>query len=223
MSLLTVAITTVLSLIILFVLTKIMGNKQISQLTMFDYITGITIGSIAAEMATELENPERPVLAMIIYGLAAVIISFCSTKSNRMRGFFNGKPIILLQNGKIDRAKMRKARLDINELLTMARLAGYFDLTRVQTAVFEQNGNVSFLPKAEYRPSTPDDFKLPVAAEEILFNVIVDGNIMSHELALASKDEQWLNTKLRENHLSAKEIMLATLDKNGTLRFIPKK
>lgn len=220
MELLTVSITTLSSLIILFVLTKIMGNKQISQLTMFDYITGITIGSIAAEMATELENPERPVLAMVIYGLAAVLISFCSTKSNRLRGFFNGKPIIILQNGKIDRAKMRKARLDINELITMARLAGYFDLTRVQTAVFEQNGNVSFLLKAEYRPSTPEDFKLPVAAEEIPFNVIVDGNIMPHELALASKDEHWLNTKLRENHLSAKDIMLATLDKNGTLNFI---
>lgn len=223
MDLLTVTLTTVLSLIILFVLTKIMGNKQISQLTMFDYITGITIGSIAAEMATELETPERPVLAMVIYGLAAVVISFCSSKSNRLRGFFNGKPIILMQNGKIDRAKMRKARLDINELLTMARLAGYFDLSRVQTAVFEQNGNVSFLPKAQYRPSTPDDFKIPVSSEEILYNVIVDGNIMPHELALAAKDEHWLNEQLKTHHIAAKDIMLATLDHNGALQFILKR
>lgn len=224
MELLSVVGTALLSLIILFILTKIMGNKQISQLTMFDYIIGITIGSIAAELATELENSERPVAAMIIYGLAAVAISFCSTKSNRLRGFFNGKPKILLKNGVIDRKMMRKARLDINEFLTMARLAGFFDLSQVQTAVFEQNGNVSFLPKAEYRPATPDDMKLPVDGEDLLLNVIVDGHVMRDELRLAGKDETWLRRQLaRENFSSEREVFLATVDKNGKLTCFPMK
>lgn len=223
MKILTVILTTLLSLVILFVLTKIMGNKQISQLTMFDYITGITIGSVAAELATELENPEQPAVAMIIYGLAAVCISFCSTKSNRLRGFFNGEPIILLQNGVINRAKMRKARLDINEFLTMARLAGYFDLSQVQTAVFEQNGNVSFLPKADNRPACPADMKLPVKDEEVLLNVIIDGCIMKSELKHSSKDEKWLTDRLHEQNLTVKETMLASVDKNGKLICFPMK
>lgn len=222
MELLTVLGTALLSLVILFILTKIMGNKQISQLTMFDYITGITIGSIAAELATELENPERPVAAMVIYGLAAVAISFCSTKSNALRGFFNGKPKILLKNGVIDRKMLRKARLDINEFLTMARLAGFFDLTQIQTAVFEQNGNVSFLPKSQYRPATPDDMKLPVESEELMFNVIVDGCIMQRELKLIGKDEKWLRQQLAQRKFnSEKEVFLAIADKNGKLTCFP--
>ena len=210
--------TTLLSLVVLFILTKLMGNKQISQLTMFDYITGITIGSIAAELATELETPTRPLIAMVLYGLIAVLISFCSSKSNLLRGFLGGKPIILLQNGVLDKQKLKKAKLDINEFLTMARLAGFFDLSQVQTAVFEQNGNVSFLPKAQYRPANPNDMKLPVQGEELLWNVIVDGNVMERELRLGGKDARWLLEELkRQNFHSPKEIFLATLDKNNTL------
>lgn len=222
MELLQVLGTSLLSLVILFLLTKIMGNKQISQLTMFDYITGITIGSIAAELATELENPVRPVAAMIIYGLIAVVISLCSSKSNRLRGFFGGKPIILLQNGMLDREKMKKARLDVNEFLTMARLAGFFDVSQIQTAVFEQNGNVSFLPKAQYRPANPGDMKLPVQQEELLWNVIVDGNVMEGELKQAGKDAQWLREQLKRQKLGGPErVFLATLDHVGKLICFP--
>lgn len=213
-----------LSLAILFLLTKMMGNKQISQLTMFDYITGITIGSIAAELATELENPARPVEAMLIYGLAAVLISFCSSKSNKLRAFFGGKPIILLQNGFLDREKLKKARLDINEFLAMARLAGYFDLNQIKTAVFEQNGNISFLPKAQYRPAEPGDMKLPVQDEEMLLNVIVDGNVMERELKLAGKEETWLREQLKaQGFNSPKQVFLATVDKKEKLTCFPMK
>ena len=122
MVLLQILISSVVSLVILFILTKIMGNKQISQLSMFDYIIGITIGSIAAELATDLEDPVQPATAMIIYGIVAVLISYISTKSNKARAFFAGKPIILMTNGRLSKAKMKKARLDVNELLAMARI-----------------------------------------------------------------------------------------------------
>ena len=101
MVLLQILISSVVSLVILFILTKIMGNKQISQLSMFDYIIGITIGSIAAELATDLEDPVQPATAMIIYGIVAVLISYISTKSNKARAFFAGKPIILMTNGRL--------------------------------------------------------------------------------------------------------------------------
>lgn len=210
--------TSLLSLLILFLLTKLMGNKQISQLTLFDYITGITIGSIAAEMATELEAPLRPALAMAVYGLAAAGISLCSTKSNRLRALFGGKPIILLQNGVLDRKNLKKARLDLNEFLTMARLAGYFDLSQVQTAVFEKNGDVSFLPKAKHRPATPGDLKLRVKEEELLWNVIVDGHVMEEELKAAGKGEKWLRDQLaRQGCSGPQEVFLGILDHHDAL------
>lgn len=218
MVLLQILISSVVSLVILFILTKIMGNKQISQLSMFDYIIGITIGSIAAELATDLEDPVQPATAMIIYGIVAVLISYISTKSNKARAFFAGKPIILMTNGRLSKAKMKKARLDVNELLAMARIAGFYDLSQIETAIFEQNGNVSFLPKSLYRPATPDDMKLPVKKETLPFNVIVDGKVMERELSLAGKDPQWLREQLRQTgYKNPEEVFLASVSQAGKL------
>ena len=149
------ALTTLLSLIVMFLLTKLMGSKQVSQMTLFDYVVGITIGSIAAELATELEDPERPLLAMVLWGLAAWGISVLGNKSLRARAFLSGKPLVLLDQGVIRRDNLKRARLDLNEFLTYCRIAGYFDLSEIQTAVLEHNGSVSFLPKETDRPATP--------------------------------------------------------------------
>ena len=127
-----VALASVLSLAVMFLLTKLMGNKQVSQMTLFDYIVGITIGSIAAELATELENPERPLLAMLLWGLAAWGISILGNKSLRARAFLSGKPLVLLDQGVIDRKNLKRARLDLNEFLTYCRIAGYFDLNEIR-------------------------------------------------------------------------------------------
>lgn len=111
------------SLVILFLLTKLMGNREISQLTMFDYIVGITIGSIAAEMSTSLENNFiEPVVAMLIYGIVSFSISFFTCKSLNMRRFFTGKAKILLDNGKLYRKNFKSAKLDINEFLMECRI-----------------------------------------------------------------------------------------------------
>ena len=145
------AVTSVVSIVVLFLLTKLMGSKQVSQMTAFDYIVGITIGSVAAELATDLEEPTQPLTALIIYGFAAFGISVLTSKSIRARGAVTGKPLILLEDGVIFRENLKKARLDLNEFLTYTRMSGYFDLSQVQTAVLEHNGVVSFLPKEPYR------------------------------------------------------------------------
>ena len=103
------ALTTLLSLIVMFLLTKLMGSKQVSQMTLFDYVVGITIGSIAAELATELEDPERPLLAMVLWGLAAWGISVLGNKSLRARAFLSGKPLVLLDQGVIRRDNLKRA------------------------------------------------------------------------------------------------------------------
>lgn len=153
-------LTTLLSIAVLFLLEKMMGSKQVSQMTMFDYAIGITIGSIAAELATELEEPARPLTALVVYGIAAVGISVLTSKSLKARAVVTGKPLVLLENGVIYRDNLKKARLDLSEFLTYCRIGGWFDLNQLQAAVLEHNGAVSFLPKEKDRPATPTDLDL---------------------------------------------------------------
>ena len=121
----------------LFLVAKFIGHKQISQLDFFDYITGITIGSIAAEMATELEEPWKPLTAMVIYGGVTLLLSVISNKFPRARKYLNGTPTILMDHGKLYYQNLKKAKLDLSEFMVMCRQQGYFDLTNIETAVFE--------------------------------------------------------------------------------------
>ena len=144
----------------LFLIAKFIGHKQIAQLDFFDYITGITIGSIAAEMATELEKPWKPLTAMVIYGGATLLLSIISNKLPRTRKYLNGTPTILMDYGKLYHENLKKAKLDLSEFMVMCRQQGYFGLTNIQTAVFEYNGKLTILPVSSQRPATPNDMNL---------------------------------------------------------------
>ena len=162
------------SLFALFVLTKLMGNKEMSQFSMFDYIIGITIGSIAAEMATSLESDfMQPLLAMVIYALTSILISFVSYKSLKINRFLSGPSLVLLDNGEIYRKNFKKAKLDLSEFLVQCRTNGYFNLSDIQTAILEPNGKVSFLPKAEKRPATPSDLNISPPVDMVVVNGIM--------------------------------------------------
>ena len=205
-----VALTAILSVAALFIITKIMGHKQVSQLDFFDYVSGITIGSIGAELATELESPEKPLVALCVYGLVSVILSLITRKIARSRKLINGTPIILYSMGKIYRQNLKRAKLDLSELMLLCREQGYFDLDEIQSAVFEHNGRLSILPRAAYRPATPSDLKVPVKAAHIGFEVIMDGRIMGGNLERAGRSTSWLYERLTlMGYPSAKEIMLA--------------
>lgn len=196
MDILNVAVTSAASIITLFILTKLMGNKQVSQLSMFDYIIGISIGSIAAEFSTELENPENTLTAMIIYALSAYLVSIVTGKSTRIRKIVIGRPLILFDNGKLYRKNFKKARIDISDFLTHCRNQGYFDLSQVQTAVFEYNGSVSILPVEDNRPLEPSDMNIKPVQQKLLVNVIMDGNINEENLRHAGKDKMWLKKQI---------------------------
>lgn len=207
------------SFVVLFLIAKIIGYKQISQLDFFDYITGITIGSIAAEMATELEEPWKPFVAMIIYGAISLILSIMSNKFIRTRKYINGKPIILMDNGKLYRENLKKARLDINEFMVICRQQGYFDLTNIQTAIFEYNGRITILPVSSQRPATPNDMDISPKQELLFVELIMDGRIMENNLKHMGLDLTWLNNRLKENGIhSEKNVFLALCDRN--LKFV---
>lgn len=209
-------VTAVVSYVVLFALTKLVGNKQISQMTMFDYISGISIGSIAAEMATELESPVRPLLGMLVYGLLAVLISLWTNKSLAARRVFTGKPLILYDRGVLSRENLKRAQLDLSEFLTLCRIGGWFDLSQLETVVFEHNGTLSFLPKEAYRAAQPTDLALSPEQSTLLTPVIMDGEVLPENLKSVGKDETWLTRKLREQgYREAGEILLALCDASG--------
>lgn len=218
MDILQVLLTSLGSLVVLFLLTKLMGNKQLSQLSMFDYIVGITIGSIAAELATELETPLYPLVAMALYGLAALTISILTNKSLKLRSFFAGRPIVLLDKGRLDRKGFIKARLDLDEFLSMARSAGYFDVSQLETAQLECNGSVSFLPKEQNRPVTPKDLSLNPAQSRIPFSLVLDGAVSSEALRRAGVSEEKLLEQLRAlGYENCRAVFLASVNETGQL------
>ena len=222
MELLQAAITSVVSFLVLFFLAKIMGHRQIAQLSVFDYINGITIGSIAAELATELEKPLRPLLAMVIYALQTVLLEALALKYQRLRKFISGTPSIILDNGKLYRENMKKARLDLTEFLIQCRQQGYFDLGAIQTAVYESNGRLTILPVAERRPATPEDLGVAPEKEQFFTEVIMDGRILGGNLQRMGVNETWLEKQLRaQGYHSAKEIYLGLVDGNKQLSLYP--
>lgn len=218
MEIIKVILTSVLSVVSLFIIAKIIGHKQMSQLDFFDYITGITIGSIAAEMATELEKPWKPLIAMIIYGMITAFLAFVTSKLPKTRKFINGSPTIIMNGGKIYRTNMKKAKIDLSEFMVMCRQAGFFNINDISTAIFEYNGKLTILPKASKRPVTPTDINVIPPPESIMTEVIMDGRILEDNLNRLGLNLNWLNNELKcQGYKSPKEIILGVCNDNNEL------
>ena len=211
------------SIIEIFILCKLMGYRQLSQMSMFDYINGITIGNIAAEMATSIEDDfVHPMSAMVVYALAAIFLSWISSKSIRARHFLSGKPMILLDNGRLYEKNFKKSKIDLNEFLTQCRVSGFFELSQLESAILEENGRISFLPKSEYRPLNPKDIQLSPQREILNAPVIIDGKPMLNHLKACGKDIHWLNKQLKNHGFSQTEnVFLATYNSNSDLTIYP--
>ena len=219
MDFLILCLTALGSFTVLFLIAKFIGHKEIAQLDFFDDITGITSGSIAAEMATELEEPWKPLIAMLIYGGVTVLLSVISHKFPRSRKYLNGTPTILMDHGKLYRGNLKKAKLDLSEFMVLCRQQGYFDLTAIQTAIYEYTGNLTILPVSDSRPATPKDMNLSPQQELLFTELIMDGRILEGNLKRMGLDRTWLFRQLEQRHIhSAKEVFLAVCDRN--LKFV---
>ncbi|MGN0275799.1 MAG: DUF421 domain-containing protein [Hominisplanchenecus sp.] len=202
------------SILTIFVLTKLMGYRQMSQMSMFDYVNGITIGSIAAEMATSLEESfVQPLTAMIVYALVAILLSFLGSRSIRARRVIEGKPLVLMDHGELYRENLKKAKMDVTEFLVQCRVNGYFDVSKLETAILEGDGKISFLPRSSERPVTPADLNLSAAPEYLTANVILDGKLMAQNLKHTGKDEKWLINQIKGQGADGiEDVLLATCD-----------
>ena len=213
-----------LSLIFLFLVIKLLGKKQVSQLNVFDYVIGISLGNIAAEMTINSDiSIINGLFAMIIYGSCSLLVSFITSKSIVARRIISGVPIVLIENGKISKEQLRKVKLDINDLLQDAREDGIFDITEVDYAIMEASGKVTFLLKKEYEPIVKSDMNIESVNPGLTANLIMDGNIMYNNLKAFGKDEKWLIKKIREQgYDNIDDIFLLVCNNSGNVSIYEK-
>ena len=213
MDYLKIAMSSLLSLAALFVSAKVIGNKQISQLNTFDYINGITIGSIGADMAIHLDNNIfYPLIAIVIYTGVIALIAFIASKNIKARRFFTGKSITLMDKGKLFYDNFKTAKIDLNEFLTQCRINGFFNLEDIETAILEENGLISFLPRSVSRPATPKDMNLTPQPERPFYCIISDGTILGENMRDSQLNLERLNAELRCRRLEVKDVFAAFYD-----------
>lgn len=211
-----VIILSLVSLVVMFATTRLGGKRQISQMSIFDYANSITVGSIAAEMATNLESWYRPFVALLVYGAVTWLVHFGACKSFWLRLLMDGRALVLMKNGVIRKKALGRAGIDLNEFLGQARVAGYHDLNELESAILETNGQISFLPRSEYKPATAQDVGKTPAPVSLWYDLILDGNVMEHNLKECGRDRAWLQTQLHRRGIGQTgEVFYAACDESG--------
>lgn len=211
-----VIVRSVLFVLVLFFITKVLGKKQIAQLSLFEYVNGITIGSIAAEVIMGLEqNMFYGLLAILIVGIIPFLGGLISLKSKMFRDFTEGKGTIFIKDGKIMEDNLKKERYTIDEMLGLLRNKDVFQVSDVQFAVLEATGDLSIMLKKENQPLTPKDLNMKVASVKEPQTVIMDGKIIDEPLATAGYSRAWLKTELEKLGVTIENVFLGQVNSYG--------
>ena len=212
-----------MSLIFLFFVIKLLGKKQVSQLNIFDYVIGISLGNLAAEMTINSDiSIINGFLAMTIYGSCSLFVSFITNKSIIARRLISGVPVVLIENGRISKEQLKKVKLDVNDLLQDAREDGIFDISKVEYAIMEVSGKVTFLLKSEEEPVTNKDMNIKKNKESLTANLVMDGSIMINNLRAIGKDTKWLMEKIKERNMKLENIFLLVYNNEGKITIYEK-
>ncbi|MES1042261.1 DUF421 domain-containing protein [Peribacillus simplex] len=205
-------------LIVLFVITKVLGKKQLSQLSFFEYVTGITIGNVGAELATKVEgNIIHGVLSILVFAIAPFIAGSISLKSKTFRDLVEGKASVFIKDGKVMEDNLKKEKYTIDELLGLLRKKDVFDISEVEFALLEADGDFSVMLKKQNQPITPKDLNLPVAAVKEPQTIIMDGSILDEPLSTIGLNRNWLHTELDKLGVLLENVFLGQANSNGEL------
>lgn len=216
---LVVAVRAVISFFTLLIFARALGKEQISQLNFFDYIVGITIGSIASEATVDLSTRAwSHWVGIVVWAALAYLMQVISLKWRYMAKYIDGEPTIVIMNGKIMENVLRKMKFRASDILLMLRNQGTFDLKEVDYAIMEPNGNLSVLKKPEYLPLTPKDMNIKVTSTGISTEIIYDGRLFEDNLKQMNKDKKWLLNQLKKQGVQdISEVFLALLNDAGDL------
>ncbi|KOA18888.1 hypothetical protein CLHOM_26280 [Clostridium homopropionicum DSM 5847] len=211
----------IISFFSLLIFARILGKQQISQLTFFDYILGITIGSTASTLTTDLTSRAWPHwVGLITWASLSLLLQYITLKSKKASDYLDDVPAVVIMDGKILEDAMRKSKYRLGELLEQLRDKGVFDLTQVAFAVLEKDGQLSILKKAEYQPVTPKDMKLSVSKVALSSEIIYDGLVIEENLKNIKKDMNWLLSQLKANNISSpSEVFVASFTPPNTIYF----
>ncbi len=213
-----IALRTLVTIAVLFLFARIVGKRQITQLTYFEYITGITIGSIAAFISIERsEHWWLGVVALGVWTLVSLALEFISIKSKRARDTVEGKGTVLIKEGKILEDNLKKVRYNSDELLAQLRQKNVFQMADVEFAVLETSGSLSILLKKDKQPLTPSSLGIKIAPEQEPQTVIMDGNIMDEPLATLGLSRSWLLTEIDKLGVTLDNIFIGQVDSYGQL------
>lgn len=208
--------TTVIFLWLLFI-TKLMGQREIGALNIFDFVVSITIGSVAAApLATPNDDLLGPLVSVGTLGALNIIIAYLALKNAKLRRIVQDEPIILLQNGRILENTMRSTRFNLDDLLSEMRKKNIPSLADVEFAILEPSGTISIIAKSQARPLTPQDLQIPTQYEGMPTVLIEDGNIIEDNLQKNNLTKAWLFEQLRNLGITDEnEVFAAILDTQG--------
>ena len=218
-----ISLRALIAVITLFLLTKLMGEKQIAELNFFDYIEGITIGSIGAELAVNPATPHLyPILAMVVFALFSKLMSKITLLSTKARKVINGTPITLIKEGEICYEGLKIAELTVNELLAELRIAGYFDVADVRYAYMESSGQFSISPYAVSKPVTCGDMRLDTVETPMNYVLVLDGVVIEDNLQTLSVQKEDIYSYLTQNGVTIEDTLLLTMSENGEYKVYTK-
>lgn len=220
---LVVLVRSIISFFSLLIFTKILGKQQISQLTFFDYALGITIGSIAATLTTDLSSRAWPhFVGLFVWAFLGYLMQLITEKWRYAAKYIEGEPTIIIMNGKIMEDALKKMKYTAADIMGLLRIKDVFDLSQVDFAIIEPNGQLSVLKKPEYEPLTPKDMSIIKAPSGISTELIYDGVLIGQNLKQLNKSEKWLMDQLKMHEVKdISDVFLATLTPSGSL-FIDK-
>lgn len=211
-------IRSIIFLLVLLVLTKMLGKKQISEISFFEYVSGITIGSIAGEVIMGLEGKiGHGILAIAIFSIITLLVDIISLKSKKFRDLVEGRGTIFIKDGKVMEDNLKKEKYSVEDLSALLRKKNVFSAADVEFALLEQTGDLSVLLKKENRPLTPKDLNIPVANDKEPQTVIMDGTIINDSMAAAGKDRKWLHMELDKLGVTVENVFLGQINSYGEL------
>ena len=212
-----VLIFSIVAYLTLFIIAKLLGKKQIAQLSFIDYVVGITIGSIAAEMATDTVNPfYHYIIAMTIFLVFDFAVTLISRKGALLKKLLCGRPLMIIENGKINYKELKKSKLTVDEVLGMARDKDYFDINQIAFGILETSGKLSILPKAEEKQPVCKDLSITPPPPELTDYLIIDGVLRKDVMGKNGYSEEWIKRGLGINcDKDLKNILLASYDEKG--------
>ena len=214
-----VIIRSVLSFFALIFFIRLIGKQQVAQLTFFDYVVGITIGSIAATLSVQVnENTLATLAGMITWTVLAILLAVLSMHNVWIRKVVSGEATVVIENGKILEKNLKRIRIPIDELISELRTQGVFSIADVEFAMFEPGGKISIQKKSQKQPLTPSDLHVPTQYDGLPTNLVMDGVLLTDALRSLKLTKAWLQHQLKKQNVqNIEEVSLAQLDTKGNL------